>query len=657
MLNELRTLQLSLNSCGVRPPPEHPAVRRLKKADGLVVGIDENGLPQTVEYRPANLMKELWTVQPDNHHGFPSINLGALFGPDAELENRRGGLESDDLIEELYRIAEGEPIVKLSALAGKLSDYSRSLESCLASSPALAAHLCLAKRLAKVSPRFISVLCRAALAATREGTANILPLAETLVVGKWSPKKRQFNRKEKALVFFDLSDYAAFGSRVARVDIGDHLKRAMLAADTVSAKSGRCSLTGRTASLLSDKFPQPNLPTLGLTYLFSANRDTPCQHNYGVSGPSAFSVGEATVREVNSGLAYITDARLKGKTWQVMPDDRGPRLVLAYVREREFDLELASLLVEAPSELSEASYEETCRVVCEALRARSLPTDAVVDVIVLAKSDPGRAAVQHVSYTVERVLSAAQEWQKAGANSPPYFESIGAESRYPQLISPKQVADLTQTTWLRGGSHRARVRGVPIDTVYQCFLGEGELRRQAVGQLLAAVLQRHTGLLTAQNANRSAQIDRLALVVLLGILLYKLGREKEVFMQEAAYNIGRLFALADLLHREYCQHVREGSMPPQLIGNGLMRTAIESPMQGMARLAERILPYQAWASTAKGREGALAKWALAQLGDVTQRIREHGLPSGRPTDAMKSEILLGYLARTGKKEEQNESVQ
>ena len=52
------------------------------------------------------------------------------------------------------------------------------------------------------------------------------------------------------------------------------------------------------------------------------------------------------------------------------------------------------------------------------------------------------------------------------------------------------------------------------------------------------------------------------------------------------YLVGRLLALADTLHREYCIHVRggEGSIPPQLIGNALMPVAAISPEAAVERL-------------------------------------------------------------------------
>lgn len=59
-------------------------------------------------------------------------------------------------------------------------------------------------------------------------------------------------------------------------------------------------------------------------------------------------------------------------------------------------------------------------------------------------------------------------------------------------------------------------------------------------------------------------------------------------MQEPAFLIGRFLSLADTLHAEYSRSVRKGDMPPQLLGNALIPTAISDPNKGLARMLLRI---------------------------------------------------------------------
>ena len=115
-------------------------------------------------------------------------------------------------------------------------------------------------------------------------------------------------------------------------------------------------------------------------------------------------------------------------------------------------------------------------------------------------------------------------------------------------------------------------------------------------------------------------------------------------MSYSPFLVGRMLALADTLHKEYCQHVRKGEIPPQLIGNALMPTALNNPTAGLARLSERIAPYQGWANTVVGEGVGLAKWALQRLGSVTEELGKQTLPE-QCKDADKAQMLLGYLAR------------
>lgn len=116
-------------------------------------------------------------------------------------------------------------------------------------------------------------------------------------------------------------------------------------------------------------------------------------------------------------------------------------------------------------------------------------------------------------------------------------------------------------------------------------------------------------------------------------------------MTSPAFLVGRLFNIADSLHLEYCKHVRNNSIPPQLVGNALMATAQEEPTKALSVLWGRIKPYHAWAQTL--REGdyvGLVRYFLRNLGEVSAQLKDAELPK-RCTDVEKAQMLLGYLAR------------
>ncbi len=121
-------------------------------------------------------------------------------------------------------------------------------------------------------------------------------------------------------------------------------------------------------------------------------------------------------------------------------------------------------------------------------------------------------------------------------------------------------------------------------------------------------------------------------------------------MNSSAFLVGRLLALADALHFQYCLGVRNASTPPQLLGNALMHTALETPQVALALYAQRVLPYQAWAKTCtvpkeEHSPERLAKSILAQLANTCEEVALSEIPD-RAKDADKAQMILGYLAKT-----------
>ena len=119
-------------------------------------------------------------------------------------------------------------------------------------------------------------------------------------------------------------------------------------------------------------------------------------------------------------------------------------------------------------------------------------------------------------------------------------------------------------------------------------------------------------------------------------------------MHGVAFNIGRLMKLSDILHREYCLKVRNGGIPPQLMGNSIMATAAEFPNRALDQLRERMRIYQAWAN--KTSDAGLANWSVKKMGDVSLEISENTIPDTF-NEAERAQVLLGYLARIEKEQE------
>jgi hypothetical protein len=132
-------------------------------------------------------------------------------------------------------------------------------------------------------------------------------------------------------------------------------------------------------------------------------------------------------------------------------------------------------------------------------------------------------------------------------------------------------------------------------------------------------------------------------------LLLRQGRTKEVYMESRDYLLGQFLQKADLLHRCYCIDVRDGKLPPQLIGNAAISMAMQRPTRAIEVLSRRMTVYLAWAERFEGKDAGLAKWSRKELGRLAALLKNEDLNT-RVSANGKAELLLGYLANSKESE-------
>jgi hypothetical protein len=331
--------------------------------------------------------------------------------------------------------------------------------------------------------------------------------------------------------------------------------------------------------------------------------------------------------------------------------------------------ELAGLFCGVEEKLSDpdGSLFETCaRRVIRTLEGR--PSDLDEDdlhVIILTKPDGFRTKVLHSSrYTLQHLLDSAEEWQAFCRDSPPIeipqFDLKKGDKpvrNHPLTPFPAEVVWCLNTTWQQMGMRAETTFGLQVSDALSLLLADGPVLRTVATRAVQLVTRNSLSLLLAiGQAIHQGKVHRmtkgyskqaLLLPRILTLLLRKLGSEKGTYMKSPPYLIGRLLSLADQLHVQYCREVRKGQIPPQLVGNSLMTSAMETPEKALALLWQRIKPYHAWAQTVQGGdEVGLTKYFLSEIGRVCATLSETALPS-RSSEADKVAMLLGYLARSG----------
>ena len=317
----------------------------------------------------------------------------------------------------------------------------------------------------------------------------------------------------------------------------------------------------------------------------------------------------------------------------------------------------------------EAAFENKSKTVCAALKGEAgLSDNSQVNVMVISKVDEGRAQIAlSAVYTIKNIAQRLEEWRVAADNRPsfslwlPGKKGEKAFKSDPSCPSPVDVMKCLQNQWIKNGIDKRNVPGVYLRHVYDLYLGSSFIAQQAANNFINLALQRlselfigYAGADHSSNINKYSPDARLTLlhgISILAIVLYKLGIKKEDYMKNTAFSVGRMLALADKLHYAYCWKVRKKEIPPQLIGNAIMRTALDNPLKGLSLLSERLPIYQAWATNVQDdgtdesvtKQFRLAKWILGQMGQVSADMENVTIPT-RADDAVKAQILLGYLA-------------
>jgi len=433
------------------------------------------------------------------------------------------------------------------------------------------------------------------------------------------------------------------------------------------------------ASELADVFPEPTISQLGPFKLFSAHKQNPCLSRYGRIEDGLFPVSKALVQRMSDALRYLAKDEQKGITCQPIPSAQPDKrdLLIAYVEEApDFGEALADLFGGEAQDFTDADFAARTQPVLEALEGK-LKTDPSLKVRLLAlcSLDKGRKQISlHRQFRVQDVVRAAQAWKAGAANTPivsiRFYDKTTKTTVWKShfVPHPLDVSSVVNRVWSsdpKTGFSASFQRAITTSDAYDVFFADGPLSDNKTRLCLSLLLNRMVSVLARLGAIKTSR-DWTSLsdavrwqcaksVSLLGIFLRQLGHTKDTFMKDSITQIGRLLALADSLHQHYCKHVRNGETPTQLIGNALFSTALEHPVFALARLGERLAPYQAWARTFQSNDPdsgvGLVKYFLGEIADCTGSIQLSELPA-RMGDADKAKLLLGYLADHSKKESQ-----
>lgn len=703
MLNELFILSQCLDRIGVEIADIHKDLKKNPKEYGFILSISDEGLVESLSFQGKEKMKEFWKIDSgENGVSFPGFKLS---GPIWDLNSL-----STDLIENIrqldkVKLSQRKEVINRAVTEANLKwnnlkqdqkryftknikEFPEQIQAFLGEIPkefsVLKDTLNNILKLS-VSEDFFTSLSEAAqkLLCVSDSKDIVFSQLQNLLFGRWDSKNNLFIATKTAVILeaangssyqYPITHHKVenfINSQLNTKMIGKSFAKGGKSADV---KAGIDSYSGKEEEIQT-RFPDPNLPIIGITKLMSMTKESENQIKYGLKESETFPVGKNTSQEMLNALNFLTDKKREGKSWKGVPnsEENGKDLLMVYLEDKpKVEFNLADYFATDNENLKlEGEFEASAEKVCSALDGElAINPDSLLRLIVLTSRDKGRTQVSlNEVYQVKNIFDSAEQWIKAGENIPQISMPIKlSEEKQIKWISAKcpHPVNLLKTIniqWTNEGTINKWLSNCNLGQIYQVFLQNSERYKSIAQRLLNLALKSNNSLLLAagnrlhgkmwNNFPDKTRLASLNSVSALGILLFKIGHFKENYMKNTPYNIGRLLSLADQLHALYCKEVRDGSLPPKLLGNAVMNTALQQPAKAMSLFAQRVLPYWAWADTVKAGENiGLAKYFLKEIGSVSQIINEKTVPTNL-TDTERAEMILGYLAGNKRSENQN----
>jgi hypothetical protein len=693
MLNELCQLADSMEKVGFAPKEWHPLLKPLPKATEkkqcFKISILEDGNIYSIDKIDLSLVPQLKKWEPNNGSSFPGMNLQALYWLTNEeqigkITNWKNGKERVD-VELLKRWCTDATNKWTTIESGKKSCFIDKLVNCIGVLPSefltkipkngIAGagkdvntlvervlrypHV---KKLFTTNELLFKHSFREAIEKylwkkIEEGDSISTTL--TFLVGDKKPSDSQSNIS----VFLDISDWIDFP--VANANSIDFINTILIQTDINKENcSNQNDAFGKTLEGNDDVLPTVTLPYVGKVGLRSMNSASSCQYRYGTIDTTSYPIGHESRKRAKGALEWLGGAAREGETWG-RADNK--ELFFAYPSALSATpIKLASCFGARKPDDLESRFANVAKDAILALSGISKDLRSLeLRVFSLKKMDPTSSKTKVVfqrNCSAQRLVEAAKDWQEGCANIPEinmraWGEKKG-ESVYPNMLTPfpLQIAPCLNRVWKLDGTSKCETFIVNHSHGIELLLEEHP--ESFVPHILSVALQNCKGLVLSVGCaiNRGDAISikgyynhALLIPSILGLLLYKLGIRKESYMSNTPFLVGRMLKLADELHALWSKEVREGKLPPQLIGNSLMTAALDSPVQSLAQLALRLKPYYGWAQTTRSEKNAgLARYFVGLYGEVAAELAELKLPA-RFNDPERAQLLLGYLAANPKK--------
>ena len=711
MLTDLYALTNSLLKNGVKIKEEANSIKKAAKTNGFLFAFDKESVISDVEHINGADMSKLWRVVESNHKRFPITNLKS---PLCVIDS----LEIIDFAKELFTVLKektlpdflgycfnkysinfnvsNKNVKAISTLAYK---YPTAIIKQLKSEISGTAFFDLISDMTMwfsdnehnvtiqdktnfIIMRMSAMLCQNALIGKIDNQVDIA----AALFGRWNKKKTQFEEPKVQIGF-----YPTDRKNELFIDSYDTVNKAFLAVSS-SKKIGICALSGKIEQpLITDTFPDINLPIIGATKMFAMFKGIPSQYRYNQTGASLFPVSEIEANKVANTLKMVCAPEQRSRTWCAIPRPntiKGEQdLLIAWI-DGILDDTVSVVLKEALPQLCTihslkkcsvdgalTKYETTTKNIIDAFTKvnRKVFLNAKQRIVILTETDPGnREVIGNFTYDLKEMLHNIKSWSYACTNDINFRLPINdAESGKVSMVSPYVpspigIAILSKNKYTKELKAYA-VIGIPINEIFNIFLKSPKKGMVLERKLLIHFYKNVVDLLISfrtdqlismnyyfNNDKRGAnkvlrkyktqeRLDILSSLSFFEILLNRLQNNGRGNMSEEPQKVGKLLAKVNELQLQYSSIVRGVKHPTKLLGATLFKIAADNPVKALAKLTDSISLYQQWGVSYSNERNCHTGMLLTQIKKIMTDLDISKLER-KMSEIDKAELLRGYMS-------------
>lgn len=651
MLNELHKLSVTLASHSINLQPWHQQYGILPSGNCYRIWLKDDGSVADVELMSKDLVNVCRKFG-NNQQAFPAFNIAPLY--------RVISAEGKDYYNALYKgnkeldVGYLHSICTANNWGGKVCKKIRGcLRKQIPNMPEGSAIAALMHITASLDVEILrSTLERQVWKKLSSDIKTYLPL----LIHKGTERQQPADDAGSVSIMLDLINWQEFGHPIANENTTKQVNDWLFAneSENLSETSDQFDAFGSQYTEPGEIMPSVRLAPGFDVALRSMFSEQVCQFRYGKADDDSFPVSKANRTTMKTALEWIAKPDNEGVTWRRI--DKDAMLFVYPNKVPKIPLRFAALFgnKENHEDLTNG-FEYVAKdfiTTINGLEAKQKPEN--IHVFALQQLQPAMSKRAKVIFsrnlTPNRLINAAVEWQQGSRNLPPVAQIK------PIMPFPLAVSKIANKVWKRDGTRADGKNEVKLMRYYQGMELLLDRSLPQIQRIAGGVTANSLGLILfvlnslprrKKPVKETLKEEVGDLLPLLGLLLFKSGITKEVYMQDTAYLIGQLLKISDELHALYCEIKRGDEYPPQLAGNSVFVMASETPGQALALLGPRMNPYIAWADQyrrQKEEKSGLVGWYKRQYGVLMPQLRQMLTENIRFSDMEKAQLFIGYLA-------------